>query len=152
MGTLANRQDSAGSIPYGGASLQIPASKAFKVILAEDEKPILGMYSGILSRSGFLVIKSFENGRDLADFVELNADPELNPDVVITDFRMPIMDGVEASKRIRAAKPAIKIILASAYDLSMDDMGLFDVVLKKPFGKKELLGAVSQCLDLGFDG
>ena len=123
------------------------SSKEFKVVLAEDETPILGIFSNILSRSGFRVTGTFENGKDLVDFIKMNTDPELEPDIVVTDLRMPEMDGVEAAKSIRATKPKIKIILASAYEVPPDEIGSFDATLKKPFSKNELIETISRCLD-----
>ena len=120
-------------------------AKVVKVAIAEDEPSVRIIYARILSDSGFSVM-SFEDGERLVEFIEKNTDLTEVPDVIITDYRMPKMDGIQAAHAIRATKPAVKVILASAYDVPKDAVGLFDVILKKPFGKKELLEAVSRCL------
>ena len=120
-------------------------SRVFKVALAEDEPPVLAIFSRILSRAEFSVIP-FEDGKDLVDYITNNSDAD--PDVVITDFRMTKMNGIEAARKIRAIKPHIKIILASAYDVPADATKLFDVILRKPISSKELVDSVSACLDL----
>ncbi|MEO0339510.1 MAG: response regulator transcription factor [Bacteroidota bacterium] len=67
-----------------------------------------------------LLLKSFEeieliieahNGQELLDAIA-----QQEPDVVITDLRMPILDGLEATEQIKALYPNIKILLLSMYD------------------------------------
>jgi len=124
-----------------------PVSRNTRVIIAEDENEILKLYTHLLSRAGFNVTRTFDNGRDLAEFVSNNTVLELEPDVIVTDLRMPRMDGVEATRTIRATKPKMKIILASAYDLPEDAASLFDAILRKPFGSNELVDTVSRCVN-----
>lgn len=38
------------------------------------------------------------------------------PDILITDIRMPIMDGIELTKRVREKNPSVKIVFLSGYD------------------------------------
>jgi CheY-like chemotaxis protein len=65
------------------------------------------------------------------------------PDIVVIDHRMPVMDGLEAAKILRKLKPSLKIILASAYGLSPEENGYFDAILRKPFSSKGLMDAIS---------
>ncbi len=51
-----------------------------------------------------------ENGRQAVDFVENST-----PDVVLMDVRMPVMDGLLATGRIKAHWPQVKVILLSMY-------------------------------------
>ena len=51
------------------------------------------------------------NGKEACDFVKNNV-----PDIILMDVRMPVMDGVEAVKHIKADFPLIKIIMLSTYD------------------------------------
>jgi len=121
-------------------------SKGIKIAIAEDEKSIQNVYSLIIQNAGFVLAKAFDNGKSLSEFVGTNTDFSLEPDIVITDLRMPVMDGIEAAKVIRAIKPKIKIILATAYDVPADSVILFDAILRKPFGKKEMIEAVYRSL------
>ena len=57
-----------------------------------------------------LVIEA-SNGRELLDAI-----PENTPDVVLMDMKMPVMDGMEATKALKASYPGIKVILLSMFD------------------------------------
>lgn len=74
---------------------------------------------------------------------------ELHPDIVITDMRMPGIDGIELLKRINTDFPSIKIIVMSGYD---DFVYLKQAIasraldyLLKPFDEAELNDALTKC-------
>jgi two-component system response regulator YesN len=84
----------------------------YKVLIVDDEYLIR---NGISKRfnwaeTGFTVIGTASNGQDA--LIEINKNI---PDVVITDIRMPILDGIELCKTIRYRYPQIKIIILSGY-------------------------------------
>lgn len=60
---------------------------------------------------GFSVIGEANNGVEALELIE-----ELKPDVIITDIRMPYLDGIELIKQIREKQPTITIIILSGYD------------------------------------
>ena len=85
----------------------------YKILLADDEEEIR---DGIISKldwanMGFLVVGSAENGLEALEKAE-----RLQPDVVITDIRMPFMDGLEFGEKLRAFLPSTKLIFFSGYD------------------------------------
>ncbi len=123
-------------------------SSKIQVVIAEDEADIANLYTQLLSEAGLSVARTFENGKELAEFVARNVDQEYEPDLVITDLRMPVMDGVEAARTIRSFKPKIKIILTTAHEIPEDAKNLFDGFLNKPFTTKELIETVLCCLDI----
>ena len=69
----------------------------FTIILADDEQQILyGMKNGIDWESlGFSVVGTAQNGKEALELIE-----EYHPDLLISDIKMPFMDGLELSKTI----------------------------------------------------
>ncbi|HLA81228.1 MAG TPA: response regulator transcription factor [Thermoleophilia bacterium] len=57
------------------------------------------------------VVGEASNGKEALERVK-----ELRPDVVLMDIEMPVMDGLEAARKIRARFPAIKVLTLSQYD------------------------------------
>ena len=84
----------------------------YKVILVDDEDDVRGrIISKIKPDSGFTVVGKAGNGFDALELIE-----ELRPDVVITDIRMPFIDGIELARIIKRDYPTTKIAFISGYD------------------------------------
>ena len=60
---------------------------------------------------GFTVIGEAENGLEAIDIVE-----KCNPDVIITDIKMPFMDGIEFAKLVREINPVTKIVFLTGFN------------------------------------
>lgn len=85
----------------------------YRVLLADDEEEIR---EGILCRVdwnalGFEVVALAENGMDALEMLEKET-----PDVIMTDIRMPFLDGLELIEKVMEICPTIKIILFSGFD------------------------------------
>ncbi|WP_320129001.1 response regulator [uncultured Sphaerochaeta sp.] len=85
----------------------------YKILLVDDETPVR---EGIRDRTpweayGFSIVGEAGNGIEALEIID-----ELHPDVVITDIRMPYLDGMELIKQIRYSYPPITIIILSGYD------------------------------------
>lgn len=76
---------------------------------------------------------------------------ELKPDIVLTDVKMPVMDGIEMSRRIRQISPETKIIFLSSYDDFEYAKQAIDLhitaYLMKPVNEAELLRVVKRAAD-----
>lgn len=82
-----------------------------RILIADDHEMVRMGLSGYLSLDDrFQVVGEASNGEEAIRLVE-----ELHPDVVLMDLIMPIMDGVEATKRIKAIRPGTAIIILTSY-------------------------------------
>jgi len=110
-----------------------------KILILDDEKQIIKVFSLLMEQYNYDV-DSFEDPEKALGAVTSN--PSLY-DAVISDIRMPKMDGVEFAKKIRSVSPSLPIILMTGYmkdDLKDEVAKLQKVVLlQKPFPLKETL-------------
>jgi DNA-binding NarL/FixJ family response regulator len=84
-----------------------------KVLLVDDQALVRSGFRLILEeRDDLEVVGEAENGREA---VELAA--ETSPDVVLMDVRMPELDGIEATSRILAHRPATRVLILTTFDL-----------------------------------
>ena len=85
----------------------------YTVLLADDEEEAIKVIVKKIDWEalGFSVIGSADNGVKALEMVE-----ESQPDVLVTDIKMPYMDGMELSDRVKTAFPATKILLFTGFD------------------------------------
>ena len=117
-----------------------------RVVIVDDCESILNFMSRALNSSqGIEVIASVSNGA-----MAVETTHEMLPDVVVTDVEMPILDGLEAARRIKRAHPEIGLFLVSgSADLPAASVPAgVDGFLTKPFGVDLL---VSKVLDVYFE-
>ena len=85
----------------------------YTVLVADDEynqrKALIEKVDW--ASAGFEVIGEAENGVEAIDLVE-----KLEPDLIITDIKMPLITGLELAKRVREIRPITQIVILSGYD------------------------------------
>jgi len=87
-------------------------NELYKLILVDDEDDVRGrILNKISDESGFTVVGKAGNGFDALELIE-----ELQPHVVITDIKMPFINGIELARIIRRDYPTTKIAFISGYD------------------------------------
>jgi response regulator NasT len=115
-------------------------TQALRIAIADDEPRMLQFLELALRESGHDVVVKAENGRVLVEKCN-----DMHPDLVITDIKMPDMDGLQAISEIRSIT-AIPVILVSAYDNpEYVDTALRNHVLAylvKPIKKRDLDPAI----------
>lgn len=108
------------------------------VLIVDDELFIVELYRDILQLRGYKVIGTAFDGEEAIR--KYRSIPE-KPDVIIMDHRMPIMNGVEATKEIVKMNPKQKVIFVSAdvlVEKEARDAGAVDF-LPKPFRMDDLI-------------
>ena len=80
-----------------------------RIAVADDEPDMRDYFKRMLPRLGHEVVALAENGRELVEHCR-----DLKPDLVITDIRMPEMDGIDAAAELANDDP-VPVILVSAY-------------------------------------
>ncbi len=85
----------------------------YRVLLADDEEEIrTGIGRKIdWPRLGFSLVGEAGNGEEALELAE-----QLRPDVVLTDIKMPFMDGLELCRRLRQSLPGAKLVVFSGFD------------------------------------
>jgi AmiR/NasT family two-component response regulator len=112
-----------------------------RIVVADDEPEMRDFFEKVLPRFGHQVVAVAENGNQLVSHCR-----ELKPDLVITDIKMPGLDGIEASCQICQERP-LPVILVSAYhDPALIARAEADHVLAylvKPIGIADLQPAIA---------
>ena len=92
-----------------------------KVIICDDQAIVRdGLEMLLKLEKDIDVVGTAEDG---AEAVEMTA--KASPDLVLMDLKMPVMNGVEAIRQIRAKNPEVKVLVLTTYD---DDEWLFDAI------------------------
>ncbi len=86
-------------------------------ILIADDHPVVrtGLEGMLASQAEFEVVGEAANGRQAVESAD-----RLHPDVVLMDLRMPELDGVAATSKIRQRHPEIKVLVLTTYDSDAD--------------------------------
>lgn len=121
----------------------LQAGSAARILVVEDESGILAALTLLLDMEGYRVTEA-TNGRQALECLRAGA-----PDLVITDYMMPYMNGVELMRQIRQ-DPELTglpiILLSAALPEDTDLAGLADATLSKPVSIDELLDAIARLL------
>lgn len=114
-----------------------------KIIIADDHKLFIDGIKSILSNEvGINIIGEANNGLEIIKLLEKG----LAPDIIITDIRMPIIDGIAVTKIVSKEYPDIPVMALSMYDQNADVIEMLEAgakgYLTKLVEKKELVHAI----------
>ncbi len=123
-------------------SADIETGQGIRVLFADDHKVIrAGMIRLMSSQPGIVVVGEAANGREALELAH-----QLRPDIVVMDIGMPEMDGIEATRRIKAQMPHVCVLGLSMldHDQVITDMRRAgaDAFISKSATSAELLKAI----------
>jgi two-component system cell cycle response regulator DivK len=117
-----------------------------RILVIEDQEDNRRILRDLLSSVGYELIEA-ENGED-----GVAAAAAARPDLILMDIQLPLLDGYEATRRIKAqpALSAIPIIAVTSYALSGDEdkarAAGCEGYVTKPFSPRELLAKIREYL------
>jgi DNA-binding NarL/FixJ family response regulator len=83
-----------------------------RILLADDHVVLRQGTAELLRReSDFIVVGEAGDGQRAVELAEV-----LKPDMVVMDVRMPVLSGIEATRRIRQSLPAVRVLVLTAHD------------------------------------
>jgi signal transduction histidine kinase/CheY-like chemotaxis protein len=127
-----------------------PGEGPFRILVVDDVQDNRELLCALLQPVGFQV-REAENGEEA-----LAAFEDWSPHAVLMDMRMPVMDGYEATRRIKTLeagrdRPVIAVTASAFKDAKEEVLATgVSAYLRKPFRPEELYGALEACLDLHF--
>jgi two-component system, NarL family, response regulator LiaR len=124
------------------SSLLEENGKPIRILLAEDHVIVReSIRQSLEHKSNFIVIGEASDGEEAVKMAL-----ELNPDVIIMDISMPKLNGIEATKKIKANQPSVAILALTAYDYAQYIFPLLAAgaagYLLKDINSRELINAI----------
>ena len=129
--------------PSGGAA----PSRVARVLIVDDHALVReGLRTMLSGEDGIEVVAEANDGQQA-----LSSCRELRPDLVLMDVRMPVMDGLEATRRIKQEMPQVSVVMVTMHEnpdylFEAVKAGAAGYVLKDASGER-LLGAVKRTLE-----
>ena len=123
------------------------SSKSIRIVVADDEPTILEALRQLLGEAGYVVAGTASDGATAVRLVE-----ELQPDVVLVDYRMPDMTGIEVASALRERAPEVGIVILSAYDDASIQLNAERIrvgaYLVKGCSSRQIFGAIDEAIHL----
>lgn len=114
--------------PAGSA----PTASPVKVLVVDDQPRFRAVVRTVVDRTpGFELVGEAADGAAATELAVV-----VRPDLVLMDIHMPVLDGIEATRRVVAARPEVIVVLLSSYDradlpVELADTGAADYLHKE---------------------
>jgi response regulator NasT len=117
---------------------------SLRIAIADDEPDMRDYFQDVLPRLGHTVVAVAENGQDLVAQCRAT-----QPDLVITDIKMPVLDGIKAAIQVYQEKPVPVILVSAFHDALLRERAETDHImgyLVKPIKQSDLAPAIVSAL------
>ncbi len=131
--------------------MRLPEGTTYPVLIADDTEENLQLLDQILKNAGFET-RLARNGQEVVDITEI-----WYPKVILMDIRMPVLDGLEATRIIKArfGSESPVIIAVTAHVIQSEIQAILnagcDAVVHKPYQDHEILSLIGQRLGISED-
>jgi len=122
-------------------------NKTKKILIVDDERDMREMLNELFELEGYETYTAADGREGLRIY------KEIEPDLVITDIRMPVMDGIDLVKRLRSINKNVKIVYITGWE-SAQSKHKREVIkdtdykyLKKPFDLDEIIFIVKNYIE-----
>ncbi len=120
------------------------SGKKFKVLVLDDELSVGAVLKRLLEKEGYEVWVETDPVKAIDSY------PDIAPDCVLLDLKMPSMDGLEVMEKMKRLTPSVKVIVITGYgaiESAMEAMklGAYDYITK-PFDLSYIRTLVHKCL------
>ncbi len=119
-------------------------TSSLRIAVADDEPEMLAYYQKCLPRLGHQVVSIAKDGRELVEQCRT-----IRPDLIVTDIKMPHLDGIEAATVIYQERPVPVILVSAFHDEELVRRAEEDHVvayLVKPIKQADLQTAIGLCV------
>ena len=117
-----------------------------KILIADDEFLVrLGLKTTIdWEQHGFIIVGEAKNGKEALELFE-----QSDPDILLTDIRMPVMDGLEVIQTVKQKKRSLKCVILTHYDdfnyaKEAIKLGASDYILKSDLNSDNLFSILNR--------
>lgn len=117
-------------------------SRRATLLVVEDEEALRASICRLLRAEGYQVLEAGDGARALQVLEDPSAE---QVELVLTDLRMPVMDGRQLASALARLRPSLPIVFMSGYTAQLMDLRLVSphlAFLAKPFRDTDLLAAV----------
>jgi DNA-binding NtrC family response regulator len=118
------------------------------IYVVDDDVPLNNLLCSFLKKHGFNNVKGCFTGEELLQELSVNSNP-----IIIQDFDLPDMNGLDILKKVRNESPAIEFIFLSGQntiDVAVQAIkyGAFDYIIKDNFAKENVLNKINNVLKI----
>ena len=114
-----------------------------KILIVDDSRTSRKVLRGILEEGGHEIVDEAANGQEGVQKFQA-----CKPDIVTMDITMPVLDGMEALKMIKALKPDMKVVMVTAAGQKSKMIDCIKLganeFLTKPFDKEEIVSVINK--------